>query len=63
MLPQIINEGPWREVYHVRESQGFIYKSVYCALLGSVILLKFVGERIYKSLPVRLSVRIKQFDL
>jgi len=37
--------------------------SVFCVLLGRVILLKFVGERIYMSLPVRVPVRVKQFDL
>lgn len=38
-----------------------LFMSVFFALLGRVINL--VGGRIYKSLPVRLPVRVKQFDL
>jgi len=49
-------------MYHV-ESQGFIYVRILCVTWKGYFIEYLVGERIYKSLPVRVSVRVKQFDL
>jgi len=49
-------------MYHV-EFQGFIYVCIRCVTWKGYFIEYLVGERIYKSLPVRVSVRAKQFNL